>query len=105
MFRFSAIVAGVTLLATLVVAAPTPAGDNKPDAKDWPQWRGPNRDDNSPDKGLLKEWPKDGPPLAFKANGIGTGFSSVAVVGDKIFTMGDLGKESFVFALNREKEE
>ena len=25
----------------------------------WPQWRGPNRDNISPEKGLLKEWPED----------------------------------------------
>ena len=32
-------------------------------AKDWPQWRGPNRNGVSLETGLLKEWPKDGPKL------------------------------------------
>ena len=30
--------------------------------------------------GLLKDWPQGGPPLAWKINGIGEGFSTVAVM-------------------------
>jgi outer membrane protein assembly factor BamB len=101
MFRTSHIALGLALLAALTGVAS--AADVKTD--DWPQWRGVHRDDISPDKGLLKEWPKDGPPLAWKAKGIGEGFSSVAVVGDKVFTMGDVDKECFVFALSRDKGE
>src|SRR2546430_12725832 len=33
---------------------------------DWPQWQGPDRNAISKESGLLKEWPKDGPPLAWK---------------------------------------
>src|SRR5262249_32673828 len=87
------------VLAACVVALvvlPVAAAD-----RDWPQFRGPNRDGLSSAKGLLTSWPKDGPPLAFKATGIGAGFSSVSVVGDKIFTMGDVGDSSYVFALDR----
>jgi outer membrane protein assembly factor BamB len=72
---------------------------------DWPQFRGPNRDDVSPDKGLLKSWPAEGPKLLWKAEGVGPGFSSVAVVGDRVFTMGDKGDSSHVFALSRDKGE
>ena len=36
---------------------------------DWPEWRGRNRDDISPDKGLLSSWPEGGPALAWKATG------------------------------------
>ena len=46
-------------------------------ADDWPQWQGPDRTAVSKEKGLLKEWPKDGPPLAWKANGIGEGMGGV----------------------------
>lgn len=56
---------------------------------DWPTWRGPKRDDISTETGLLKEWPKEGPPLAWKTTGLGTGYSSVSVVGGVVFTMGD----------------
>ena len=30
-------------------------------AGEWTQWRGPGREDRSPDKGLLKSWPQGGP--------------------------------------------
>lgn len=70
-------------------------------AADWPMFRGPDRSGVSPDKGLLPKWPEGGPKLAWKAAGVGVGFSSVSVAGDKLFTMGDAGKESFLFALDR----
>ena len=70
-------------------------------APDWPQWRGPNRDDVSTETGLLKSWPAGGPPLAWKATGVGAGFATVSVAGDRIFTAGDIGSESRVIALNR----
>src|SRR5258705_315931 len=69
-------------------------------AGDWPQWRGPQRDGHSTDTGLLAEWPKAGPPLLWKTNGIGAGYSSVSVVNGKIFTLGDGPEISFVHALD-----
>jgi outer membrane protein assembly factor BamB len=69
-------------------------------AGDWPQWRGPNRDGISTDTGLLKEWPADGPKLAWKATGLGKGYSSVAVVGDRIYTMGDKDSAGLLLAMN-----
>jgi outer membrane protein assembly factor BamB len=68
---------------------------------DWPQWRGPNRDGLSAETGLLKEWPKEGPPLLWKATGLGAGFSSVSVAGQRIFTMGEQADANHVLALNR----
>jgi outer membrane protein assembly factor BamB len=67
---------------------------------DWPQWRGPNRDGISTETGLLKTWPKGGPRLVWKAFGIGRGFSTVSVVGGRIYTEGDNGDASAVVALN-----
>jgi len=67
---------------------------------DWPGWRGPNRDGKSPDRGLLKEWPAGGPRLIWQANGIGRGFSSVAVVGGKVYTSGDVGNTLTIFAFD-----
>src|SRR5436309_9133456 len=67
---------------------------------DWPQWRGPKRDGISTETGLLNEWPAKGPPLAWKASGLGRGYSSVSVVGNQIFTIGDGADSSFVHALN-----
>lgn len=56
---------------------------------DWGQFRGPKRDGVSLETGLLKEWPKGGPPLLWKATGIGEGMCAVSVVGNKVFTAGD----------------
>jgi outer membrane protein assembly factor BamB len=70
-------------------------------AADWPQWRGPDRDGRSPEKGLLQSWPDGGPPLAWRASGLGSGFSSVAVVGERIYTMGDFGDKQHALALDR----
>jgi len=70
-------------------------------AGDWSQWRGPDRDGLSPETGLLQNWPADGPALLWKATGLGEGFSSVAVVGDRIFTTGDKARVCYVHGLNR----
>lgn len=70
-------------------------------APDWPQWRGPNRDGVSKETGLLKQWPKDGPPLLWKATGIGAGYSGVSVVDQRVFTIGDKGAANQLLALNR----
>jgi outer membrane protein assembly factor BamB len=67
---------------------------------DWPQWRGPNRDDVSKEKGLLKTWPKEGPKLLWTFENAGVGFSGPAVVGDRLYTMGGREDTSFVFALD-----
>jgi len=84
--------AGVLTAACLLVGAPaTPA--------DWPQWRGIARDGKSPETGLLQEWPEGGPPLAWKASGLGDGYSSVSVTGGQVFTMGDLADGQYAFAL------
>ena len=70
-------------------------------AKDWPQWRGPNRNGVSLETGLLKEWPKDGPKLIWQQESIGNGYSTPAVVGDRIYLLSNEGLENeFVQALS-----
>ena len=49
-------------------------------AAEWPCWRGPDRNGISPDTGLLKQWPEGGPKLLWKVDGLGKGFSTVAVM-------------------------
>jgi len=68
-------------------------------AADWPGWRGPNRDDLCGETGLLKEWPKNGPPLVWKATGLGEGYSTISISGEHLFTCGQRGPSSFVIAL------
>jgi len=75
------LVAGAAVTSTTQVTPATPGY--------WPQWRGPNRDGISADIGLLRTWPQGGPRKIFTAAGMGGGFSSVAVAGGRIYTMGD----------------
>src|SRR5690349_12357338 len=69
-------------------------------AADWPQWRGPHRDGISADTGLLDAWPKGGPPLAWKVQGLGEGYSSAAVAAGRLFIQGQRGDEEFVLAFD-----
>jgi len=89
------------LLAALAAVGSTLAGDVTSPASDWPEWRGPNRDGLSTETGLLKSWPAGGPRLVWKASELGMGFSTVAVAGDRVYTIGDKGASNFVLALNR----
>ncbi len=56
---------------------------------DWPQFRGPNREGKCQETGLLKEWPEGGPKLLWKLTGLGRGYSTLAIVDGKFYTMGD----------------
>jgi len=67
---------------------------------DWPQLRGQNRDGKSADTGLLKEWPKDGPPLAWKIDKLGGGYSAPSIVAGRIFGMSNRGDDEVVWALS-----
>ena len=69
-------------------------------AADWPQWRGPNRDGKSVETGLLGAWPRQGPPLVFRAAGLGEGYSSLAVTRGRIFTQGQRKDGEFVLAFD-----
>ena len=69
-------------------------------AADWPQFHGPNRDNKSPDKGLLRMWPEGGPSRIWEAAGIGQGYSTVAIVGKKIYTTGEIDGDCVITALD-----
>lgn len=57
-------------------------------ADDWPQWRGPNRDGISREKGLLQSWPKEGPPLVRTITDVGGGSSSPFIAKGRILLTG-----------------
>lgn len=75
-------------------------------AADWPQFRGPNRDGVSAETNLLKDWPADGPPLAWQIKGLGKGLASVAIADGRIFTVAKRkdGQYLVAFDLNTQKE-
>jgi outer membrane protein assembly factor BamB len=60
-------------------------------AADWPQWRGPDRNGMSAEKGLLTQWPTDGPPLVWQAKDVGDGYSTPAVVGNRLYFISNEG--------------
>ena len=70
-------------------------------ALDWPQWRGPDRSGVSTETGLLQSWPDNGPKLLWEGGAVGEGFSSLAISGGKIFTMGDKDGSSHLFGLDQ----
>ena len=67
-------------------------------AGDWPQWRGPGRDDLSKETGLLKSWPDGGPKQVWLNKDAGLGYSSFSVVDGKLFTMGLFEGQSLLLA-------
>ena len=91
MVRKALTVAGAVLLSVTAIHA----------AADWPQWQGPDRTRLSKETGLLKQWPAAGPPIVWTATGLGSGYGSMAVAGDRVFVQSARGRNSVVIALNR----
>jgi outer membrane protein assembly factor BamB len=58
-------------------------------AADWPNWRGPTFNGISTETGWQAIWPPSGPKILWKAS-IGTGFSSMAVSGGRVYAMGNI---------------
>jgi len=82
--------ATVILLLTclsLLASTPLPGADPKA-GSDWPTWRGPQRNGICLETGLLQDWTQQGPPLVWQAEGLGSGYSSIAVAAGRIYTMG-----------------
>lgn len=70
---------------------------------DWPQWRGPARDDLSKETGLLKQWPAEGPKKVWSFDKAGQGYSGFAVVGGRLFTMGTRDGSEILMCLDAAK--
>ena len=88
-----AAVCGTVLMSITSAQQPAPA--------EWFQWRGPNRDGISPETGLLQQWPKSGPPLAWRFTGVGNGYSSFSTSGGRLYTLGARAGIEYVIALDR----
>lgn len=90
------VLAALAAACCLLTAASVTA-DDAAASRDWPQFRGPSRDGISAETGLLGRWPEGGPREVWRRP-IGEGYSGIAAVGDRIFTMyaqgdADTGKE------------
>ncbi len=67
-------------------------------ADDWPNWRGPNHDGISAEKGLVTEW-TDAPPVVWKAE-IGSAFSGITCVAGKVYTCGTANDKQVLYCLD-----
>ena len=66
-------------------------------AQDWPQWRGPNRDNHVVGFTAPATWPKE---LTKKWTvNVGLGEASPVLVGDKVYTFGRLGGDEVTMCL------
>lgn len=82
------------------VSGPGPAAGRTAVEGEWPGWRGPNRDGKSPDKGLLRQWPPGGPPLLWKIDTLGKGFSSPSVSQATVYVTGESNERLWLFAFD-----
>src|SRR3982751_6482300 len=95
-------VLGITATVASTRNAATLAAQTPPaSAFDWPQWQGPDRSGVSRETGLLPQWPASGPPLAWSISGLGSGYGSLAMRGDRIFVQSLTSAGSGVTSLNR----
>lgn len=84
--KTSAVVASLTLLTVAALGGLTQAAN-------WAQWRGPERNGVSTEKGLLQQWPAEGPTLVWSSADLGDGYSTPAIIGDRIYLLGNRGLE------------
>lgn len=68
---------------------------------DWPQWRGPERNGISQEKDLLEVWQREGPRLVWQVKDLDNGYSTPAVVGERLYLQSNKGtNDEFVRALD-----
>jgi outer membrane protein assembly factor BamB len=87
-------------LALALPAVAVVAAAGSPESFDWPQWQGPDRNAVSRERGLLKDWPKEGPPLTWKIKELGGGYSAPSIAAGRIFGTSYRGNEEVVWALS-----
>jgi len=68
-------------------------------AVDWPNYRGSNYDGVSSETGWSAIWPEEGPKVLWKYS-LGTGFASMAVSKDKVYAMGNIDDNDFLYCLD-----
>lgn len=66
----------------------------------WSQFLGPERDNHSPETGLLATWPAGGPRLIGTVTGLGVGISNISIADGVFYTMGNLGQRETVLAFS-----
>jgi outer membrane protein assembly factor BamB len=80
-------------LGAQAAGAPGAAAAKAGAATDWPCYRGPNANGISNETGWRTDWDKTPPKQLWTLN-VGKGYSSVAVVGGKLYTLGNVDDEN-----------
>ena len=68
-------------------------------AADWPNYRGPNYDGISGETGWSASWPSAGPKILWTYS-LGAGFASMAVSNGKVYAMGNIDDNDFLYCLD-----
>jgi outer membrane protein assembly factor BamB len=68
---------------------------------EWPQFLGPARNGISSETGLLKEWPQDGPKMAWQVPG-GVGMSGLAINRGRVITLVQRQGKQWAISLDAE---
>jgi len=88
------------LIATAVLRVSLTLLESRGVADDWPQWRGPNRDGHSTEKGIEADWSKNPPKLDWMVEGMGQGYASMSIVDGRLYTSGNTGGGQSVIAVD-----
>lgn len=83
------------IVVAVVLGTVGQAADVPNAGKDWPQFRGPNRDGVSKETGILSSWPEGGPKVLWRTE-LGQGYSGISVARGRLFTMFGVGSDEFV---------
>ncbi|WP_437225619.1 PQQ-binding-like beta-propeller repeat protein [Planctomicrobium sp. SH661] len=74
-------------------------------AEDWPQWRGAKRDGKAQEPGLKLDWKEKQPEHLWTIDGMGSGYASVSIADNRLFTTGNLPQGQSVICINTETHE
>jgi outer membrane protein assembly factor BamB len=77
----TALIAGLACFIATAALEKAPAAAPAP--SDWPHWAGPRGDCTTDETGLLKDWPKQGPPVLWRMP-VGAGSNHPSVAGDDL---------------------
>ena len=88
------------IFAVLTLVPLVTWGADPKSGEDWPQWRGPQRDNISKTKGIATDWQAKPPSLDWRLDGMGAGYASVSIAGDRLYTTGNVGNAQAVVAVD-----
>jgi outer membrane protein assembly factor BamB len=66
-------------------------------SNDWTCFHGSDRTNKSSETGLAKSWPVNGPELLWTISGLGDGYSSISIGGERLYTAGKYDDQTYVF--------